>query len=226
MRGVLALWLMSRSFLGLHLEAFWPPQKPSLVTLTVTPCSLPVLRAVPQLTQKKTNMQFKTLDSTLQTINKETNAKEAVTYRCADIDKMVPSLMGVSKVQLGKARGLDGSWGRISGLGFSRLGAGAVGKQTNAEDRSEKGKGVGFDETGCWRCVWGVCLSPCPRSSKGLAYLTPACVAPTLQAVLENVIFVHQEESNWPLSEGRWALVSPTRKQWLWSPMAFCRRAG
>lgn len=85
-------------------------------TSTGTP--VVVLRSF-QLTQKKTNMQFKTLDSTLQTINKETNAKEAVTYRCADIDKMVPSLMGVSK------------------------------------------------------------------------------------AVLENVIFVHQEESNWPLAEGR-----------------------
>ena len=72
-----------------------------------------------QLTQKKATMTFKTLDSTLQTINKDTGQKQALTYRCADIDKLVPSLMGVSK------------------------------------------------------------------------------------AVLENVIFVHQEESNWPLSEGK-----------------------
>ena len=31
---------------------------------------------------------------------------------------------------------------------------------------------------------------------------TPLCLSP-LQAVLENVIFVHQEESNWPLAEGK-----------------------
>ncbi|KAG1658953.1 hypothetical protein FOA52_010050 [Chlamydomonas sp. UWO 241] len=72
-----------------------------------------------QLTQKKATMTFKTLDSTVQTTNRDTGEKQAITYRCADIDKMVPSLMGVSK------------------------------------------------------------------------------------AVLENVIFVHQEESNWPLAEGR-----------------------
>lgn len=30
-----------------------------------------------------------------------------------------------------------------------------------------------------------------------------ACVCVCAQAVLENVIFVHQEESNWPLAEGR-----------------------
>ncbi|GAX75467.1 hypothetical protein CEUSTIGMA_g2910.t1 [Chlamydomonas eustigma] len=72
-----------------------------------------------QLTQQKKDLQFKTLDSTLQTIDKNTGQKQAITYRCADMDKMVPSLMGVSK------------------------------------------------------------------------------------AVLENVIFVHQEESNWPLAEGK-----------------------
>ncbi|WIA21892.1 hypothetical protein OEZ85_004263 [Tetradesmus obliquus] len=71
-----------------------------------------------QNVQKKATLQFKTLDATLQTYNKDTHAKEAVTYRCADINAMVPSLMGVSK------------------------------------------------------------------------------------AVLDNVIFVHQEESNWPLADG------------------------
>lgn len=34
----------------------------------------------------------------LQTYNKDTGAKQAITYRCADMDRMVPSLMGVSKV--------------------------------------------------------------------------------------------------------------------------------
>ncbi|KAF5828658.1 AAA domain-containing protein, partial [Dunaliella salina] len=77
-----------------------------------------VLRSF-QLIEKKTTQQFKTLDSTLQTEDPVTHVKQAVTYRCIDIDKMVPSLMGVSK------------------------------------------------------------------------------------AVLDNVIFVHQEESNWPLAEGK-----------------------
>ncbi len=52
-----------------------------------------------QLTQKKTKLEFKTLDCTMSTPNAETGQKTAVTYRCADIDKMVPSLMGVSKVR-------------------------------------------------------------------------------------------------------------------------------
>lgn len=72
-----------------------------------------------QLTQKKSTMQFKALDNVLQTVNRDTGQKEALSYRCADIDRIVPQLMGVSK------------------------------------------------------------------------------------AVLENVIFVHQEESNWPLAEGQ-----------------------
>ncbi len=32
--------------------------------------------------------------------NKDTGAKEALSYRCADIDRMVPSLMGVSKASI------------------------------------------------------------------------------------------------------------------------------
>ncbi|DBB04466.1 hypothetical protein WJX77_008210 [Trebouxia sp. C0004] len=72
-----------------------------------------------QLTQKKNALQFKTLDQTLQTFNRDTGQKQALSYRCADIDRIVPSLMGVSK------------------------------------------------------------------------------------AILENVIFVHQEDSNWPLSDGQ-----------------------
>ncbi len=52
-----------------------------------------------QLTQKKSALQFKALDQTLQTINRDTNQKEALSYRCADMDRIVPSLMGVSKVQ-------------------------------------------------------------------------------------------------------------------------------
>jgi len=71
-----------------------------------------------QLTQARSKLQYKALDQTIQTINKETREKEAVSHRCVDMDRIVPTLMGVSK------------------------------------------------------------------------------------AILENVIFVHQEESNWPLEEG------------------------
>lgn len=49
--------------------------------------------------QKKATLQFKSLDCLLQTYNRETNAKEAMTYRCADINVMVPSIMNVSKVR-------------------------------------------------------------------------------------------------------------------------------
>lgn len=42
--------------------------------------------------------------------NRETGAKEAMTYRCADMDRMVPNLMGVSKVGVGGWGG--GVWRR------------------------------------------------------------------------------------------------------------------
>eukprot|EP00891_Asterochloris_glomerata_P005919 jgi/Astpho2/5919/gw1.00080.120.1_t len=71
-----------------------------------------------QLTQKKTALQFKAVDQSLQTYNKDTFEKQALSYRCSDIDRLVPQAMGVSK------------------------------------------------------------------------------------AVLENVVFVHQEDSNWPLADG------------------------
>lgn len=51
-----------------------------------------------QLTQKKSSLQFKALDQVLQTINKETGEKQALTYKCADIDRIIPTIMGVSKV--------------------------------------------------------------------------------------------------------------------------------
>ena len=50
-----------------------------------------------QLTQKKTALQFKALDQTLQT-HDQNGVKQALSYRCADIDRIVPGLMGVSKV--------------------------------------------------------------------------------------------------------------------------------
>ena len=51
-----------------------------------------------QLTQKKTTLQFKAIDQVVQTFNKETGQKEALSYRCQDMDRIVPTMMGVSKV--------------------------------------------------------------------------------------------------------------------------------
>lgn len=51
-----------------------------------------------QLTQKKTALQFKAVDQSLQTYNKDTFEKQALSYRCSDIDRLVPQAMGVSKV--------------------------------------------------------------------------------------------------------------------------------
>lgn len=71
-------------------------QKPSKNQSTLAPA--PALHRFLQSVQKKATLQFKSLDATLQTYNKDTNKKEAITYRCADINAMVPMLMGVSKV--------------------------------------------------------------------------------------------------------------------------------
>ena len=80
-----------RSFLveGLH-DLIPPARAPLLWWLT--------LLLWLQLTQKKLQLQYKTLDQILQTHNKATGQKEAISYRCADMDRVVPNLMGVSKV--------------------------------------------------------------------------------------------------------------------------------
>lgn len=65
-----------------------------------------------QLAQKKTGVQFKALDQTLQMHNRETGAKQALSYRCQDMDRIIPSLMGVSKVRLG----FDWAFGGSSGV--------------------------------------------------------------------------------------------------------------
>ena len=51
-----------------------------------------------QLLMQLAAPQFKALDQVLQTYHKETGQKEAISYKCIDIDRMVPQLMGVSKV--------------------------------------------------------------------------------------------------------------------------------
>ena len=98
-----------------------------------------------QLIQKKLQLQYKTLDQILQTHNKATGQKEAISYRCGDMDRIVPTLMGVTKVM--------------------------------------------------------TALLPLRSACSNLSSCRPqdCCI---LQAIMENVIFVHQEESNWPLSEG------------------------
>ena len=39
-------------------------------------------------------LQFKALDQVVSTINPATRVKEAMTYRCADMDRVVPQMMG------------------------------------------------------------------------------------------------------------------------------------
>ncbi|KAH9318277.1 hypothetical protein KI387_020046, partial [Taxus chinensis] len=53
-----------------------------------------------QLTQKASKMEYKAIESVLQTINPHTGEKVCLSYRCADMDREVPSLMGVSKAIL------------------------------------------------------------------------------------------------------------------------------
>ncbi|XAR48806.1 hypothetical protein NMG60_11031756 [Bertholletia excelsa] len=53
-----------------------------------------------QLTQKNKKMEYKAIESVLQTINPHTSEKVCLSYRCADMDREIPALMGVSKAIL------------------------------------------------------------------------------------------------------------------------------
>ncbi|KAM7489114.1 hypothetical protein LguiB_026598 [Lonicera macranthoides] len=53
-----------------------------------------------QLTQKASKMEYKAIESVLQTINPHTGEKVCLSYRCADMDREIPALMGVSKAVL------------------------------------------------------------------------------------------------------------------------------
>ncbi|KAJ3675731.1 hypothetical protein LUZ60_004773 [Juncus effusus] len=53
-----------------------------------------------QLTQKASKLEFKAIESVLQTINPHTGEKVCLSYRCADMDREIPALMGVSKAIL------------------------------------------------------------------------------------------------------------------------------
>ena len=62
-----------------------------------------------QSVQRRTGQpQFKSLDAVLQSYNKTTNEKQALTYKCADINTAVPALMGVNKVGEGVGSGGGG----------------------------------------------------------------------------------------------------------------------
>ncbi|GAB2227860.1 hypothetical protein Drorol1_Dr00009687 [Drosera rotundifolia] len=53
-----------------------------------------------QLTQRASKLEFKAIDCTLQTIDPITGEKVSLSYRCADMDREIPALMGVSKAIL------------------------------------------------------------------------------------------------------------------------------
>ncbi|KAG8658398.1 DNA repair protein RAD50 [Manihot esculenta] len=53
-----------------------------------------------QLTQKASKMEYKAIESVLQTINPHNGEKVCLSYRCADMDREIPALMGVSKAIL------------------------------------------------------------------------------------------------------------------------------
>ncbi|CAH8282647.1 unnamed protein product [Eruca vesicaria subsp. sativa] len=53
-----------------------------------------------QLTQKASKMEYKAIESVLQTINPHTGKKVCLSYRSADMNREIPTLMGVSKAIL------------------------------------------------------------------------------------------------------------------------------
>ena len=59
-------------------------------------------------------MQFKSLDASMSCTNRQTGQRETLTYRCGDLDRMVPTLMGVNKVG-GGGEGRGGGGGEGGG---------------------------------------------------------------------------------------------------------------
>lgn len=113
----------------------------------------------------------------LQTYNQETGAKEAISYRCADIDRLVPQLMGVSKVLP---------------IHCCHTSPAAYGVTMNPV-AARPGRWIAA-------MLWtAVCMLFMAMPSPQYLHHRYSC---EVQAVLENVIFVHQEDSNWPLAEG------------------------
>ena len=63
--------------------------------------SMPTLLYRAQLTQRKVKLQFKALDSVLQTVDSN-GEKRSLSNKCSEVDKAVPELLGVSQVRLCK----------------------------------------------------------------------------------------------------------------------------
>lgn len=59
-----------------------------------------VVRSLQVTRRKGGALTFKSLEAALQTIDRATNDKRAITMRCTDIDRAVPTMMGVSKAIL------------------------------------------------------------------------------------------------------------------------------
>ncbi|CAB9512437.1 DNA repair protein RAD50 [Seminavis robusta] len=55
-----------------------------------------VIRSM-ELTQKKATMQFKQLDGVIRCIDVDTGERVSLSHKCGELDKQIPSLMGVSK---------------------------------------------------------------------------------------------------------------------------------
>lgn len=50
-----------------------------------------------EVTQKKSTATFKALDGTIRMTNPETGERVVMSHKCTELDKTIPSLMGVSK---------------------------------------------------------------------------------------------------------------------------------
>lgn len=139
-------------------------------------------------------MQFKALDQTVQTFNPVTNEKEAINYRCADMDRLIPQLMGVSKAPLPPLH-RPPAWHSLAHLvtcwpDMSALPAVWIISAILSL--------FSFFMQTLQQCV--CCWCKADKSDR--AFVGMWTVGRGVQAVLENVIFVHQEDSNWPLAEG------------------------
>lgn len=52
------------------------------------------------MTQKRTKTEFKTIDGIIRMYDSTTNEQVALSHKCADMKRVVPELMGVSRAIL------------------------------------------------------------------------------------------------------------------------------
>jgi DNA repair protein RAD50 len=50
-----------------------------------------------ELSQKKTTATFRQLDGTLRSHDEATNQRVTLSHKCSELDKQIPSLLGISK---------------------------------------------------------------------------------------------------------------------------------